>query len=55
MLVLTREPDDAICIGLDIELVVLSVDGKSVRIGISAPREIPVLRKELTEREPVRD
>ncbi len=47
MLVLTRKPNQSIMIGDDIELSVLSIAGEKVRIGIQAPREIPVFRKEV--------
>jgi carbon storage regulator len=47
MLVLTRKPSQSIMIGDDIEITVLSVTPAKVRIGIQAPRDIPVLRKEL--------
>jgi carbon storage regulator len=47
MLVLTRKPNESIMIGDQIELSILSVAGDKVRIGIEAPREIPVFRKEL--------
>jgi carbon storage regulator len=47
MLVLTRKAHESIMIGDDIELSVLAVTGEKVRIGIQAPREIPVFRKEI--------
>jgi len=47
MLILTRLPTQAIFIGDDIEVVVLSVNGNQVRIGIEAPRDIPVHREEI--------
>ena len=47
MLVLTRKRNESIVIGDDIEVSVLSVAGEKVRIGIAAPRDIPVFRKEL--------
>jgi carbon storage regulator len=47
MLVLTRKPNESLVIGDDIEITVLSVIGGKVRIGIQAPREIPVYRKEI--------
>jgi carbon storage regulator len=47
MLVLTRKSNQSIMIGDDIEVSVLSVMGEKVRIGISAPRDIPVFRKEV--------
>ena len=47
MLVLTRKPNQSIMIGDDVEVSVLSVMGEKVRIGIQAPQEIPVFRKEI--------
>ena len=47
MLVLSRRPGQGILIGQDIEVVVLSTDGGQVRLGIRAPRDITVLRREL--------
>jgi carbon storage regulator len=47
MLVLTRKSNQSIMIGDDIEVSVLSVMGEKVRIGIQAPRDIPVFRKEV--------
>ena len=47
MLVLTRKSNQSVMIGDDIEVTVLSIIGEKVRIGIQAPREIPVLRKEV--------
>lgn len=47
MLVLTRKANQSIMIGDDIEVSVLSVVGEKVRLGIQAPREVPVFRKEV--------
>ena len=47
MLVLTRKSNQSIMIGDDVEVSVLAVVGEKVRIGISAPRDIPVFRKEV--------
>jgi carbon storage regulator len=47
MLVLTRKTNQSIMIGDDTEISVLSVSGDKVRIGITAPRDIPVFRKEV--------
>jgi len=47
MLVLTRKSNQSIMIGDDVEVSVLSVMGEKVRIGIQAPQEIPVYRKEI--------
>jgi carbon storage regulator len=47
MLVLTRHPRQVVMIGRDIQILVLDVAGDRVRLGITAPREILVLRQEL--------
>ncbi len=49
MLVLSRRPGEALVIGDGIRVVILSVEGERVRVGIEAPREVPVLRAELAE------
>jgi carbon storage regulator len=46
-LVLTRRDSESVMIGDDIEITVLEVVGASVKIGISAPRAVKVLRSEL--------
>jgi carbon storage regulator len=47
MLVLTRKSGQSIIIGDDIELWVLSTTREKVRLGIQAPRDVPILRKEV--------
>jgi carbon storage regulator len=47
MLVLTRKSNQSIMIGDEIEISVLSIMGEKVRIGIDAPRSVPVFRKEV--------
>ncbi len=47
MLVLTRKSNQSIMIGDDIEVTVLSIMGEKVRIGIQAPRDVPVFRREV--------
>jgi carbon storage regulator len=49
VLVLARKTDQAILLGDGIRIVVLGVSGDRVRIGIEAPREIPILRQELRD------
>lgn len=47
MLILNRREGESIKIGDDIEIEVVSVSGNSVKIGINAPQEVSILRKEL--------
>ena len=47
MLVLTRKTNQSIMIGDDIEISVLSVSRDKIRLGISAPKDVPVFRKEV--------
>jgi carbon storage regulator len=47
MLILARQKDEAIMIGNNIEIKVVEVKGGKVRLGISAPSDIPVHRKEV--------
>jgi carbon storage regulator len=47
LLVLTRKSNQSIMIGDDIEISVLAVMGEKVRIGIEAPRSVPVFRREV--------
>ena len=49
MLVLTRKSNQSIMIGDDIEISVLAIMGEKVRIGVDAPRAVPVFRKEVYE------
>ncbi len=50
MLILTRRISESIMIGDQIKITVLSVKGNQVRLGIDAPKETPVHRKEVYER-----
>ena len=47
MLVLTRKSNQSIMIGDDIEISVLAIMGEKVRIGIQAPRSVPIFRREV--------
>ena len=47
MLVLTRKTNQSIMIGDDIEVTVLAISRDKIRLGIAAPREVPVFRKEV--------
>ena len=47
MLVLTRKTNQSIMIGDEIEISVLAVSREKIRLGISAPRDVPVFRKEV--------
>ncbi len=50
MLILSRRPGEAIQIGDDVEVIILSQKGNQTRVGITAPEEIPVHRKEIYEK-----
>jgi len=47
MLVLSRQKDESIMIGDDVEITIVDVRGDKVRLGIAAPKEIPVHRREV--------
>jgi len=49
MLVLSRQRDESIKIGDDIEITVVDIRGEKVRLGINAPPHVPVHRKEVYE------
>lgn len=49
MLVLSRQRDESIMIGDDVEVTIVDVRGDKVRLGITAPRSIPVHRREVYE------
>ena len=49
MLIITRKKGESLMIGDDIEIVISKIDDGSVKIGIKAPRDIEILRKELYE------
>jgi carbon storage regulator len=50
MLILTRRVGETLMIGDDIEVTVLGVQGNQVRIGINAPKDVPVHREEVFQR-----
>ena len=47
MLVISRKKGESILIGKDIEITIVNLDDNNVKIAISAPKEVKVLRKEL--------
>lgn len=47
MLALSRKPGESIVIGNDIEITILEVKGDQVKIGIDAPKSVPIYRKEI--------
>lgn len=49
MLILTRKKGQSIVIGDDIELFISEIDGEQVKIGIRAPSEIKIYRKEVLD------
>lgn len=49
MLVLSRKPNQSIMIGDDVRVIVVGFEGDQVRLGIEAPRNVPVNRFEIYE------
>ena len=47
MLIITRKPGEKIMLGDDVTVEVIEVSGSTVRIGIAAPRSVPVYREEI--------
>jgi carbon storage regulator len=47
MLVLSRQKDESIMIGDNVEITIVDIRGNKVRLGITAPKEIPVHRREV--------
>jgi carbon storage regulator len=47
MLALSRKKNEAIVINNNIEITILEIKGDQVKIGVSAPKEVPVYRKEV--------
>ena len=47
MLIITRRPGEKVMVGDDVVVEVIEVNGSSVRIGIAAPKSIPVYREEI--------
>lgn len=50
MLILTRRTNETVTIGDNVRVTVLGIKGNQVRIGVSAPKDLPVHRKEVYER-----
>jgi carbon storage regulator len=49
MLVLSRQKDESIIIGDNVEITIVDIRGDKVRLGITAPKDIPVHRREVYE------
>ncbi|NLY48353.1 MAG: carbon storage regulator CsrA [Clostridiales bacterium] len=47
MLALSRKVNESIMIGNDIEITILEIKGDQIKIGISAPKSVPIYRKEI--------
>lgn len=50
MLILTRRSNESVKVGDDVTITVLGIRGNTVRIGVAAPKSIPVHREEIYER-----
>ncbi|HDL5699890.1 TPA: carbon storage regulator CsrA [Mannheimia haemolytica] len=50
MLILTRKIGEVLLVGDDVEITVLSIRGNQVKLGVNAPKEISVHRREIYER-----
>jgi len=50
MLILTRRVNETLMVGDDVKVTVLGINGNQVRIGVQAPRHIPVHRQEIYEK-----
>ena len=50
MLILTRKVGETLMIGDEIEVTILSLKGNQVRIGVNAPKDVPVHREEIYDR-----
>ena len=47
MLALTRKKGESLIVNNDVEITVLEIRGDQIKLGISAPREVPIYRKEV--------
>lgn len=47
MLALTRKKNEALIINNNVEITILEIKGEQVKIGVTAPKEVPVYRKEV--------
>ncbi|MBS6008525.1 MAG: carbon storage regulator CsrA [Haemophilus parahaemolyticus] len=50
MLILTRKTGESLLVGNDVEITVLSVRGSQVKLGVNAPKDIAVHRKEIYQK-----
>lgn len=50
MLILTRRVNETVMIGDDVTVTVLSINNNQVRLGVNAPRHVPVHREEIYEK-----
>lgn len=49
MLVISRKPSESILIGDNIEIIISEISGDKVKLAINAPKDIPIMRRELVE------
>ena len=51
MLVISRDVQESFMVGDDVRVIIVGIRGGKVRIGIEAPKEVPIVRSELLERD----
>ena len=49
-LIISRKAGEVVCIGDNVKVTVLSIDGNKVKLALDAPKSVPILRKELLDR-----
>lgn len=50
MLILTRRPGESICVGKDVTVTIMAINGNQVRVGVAAPINVSVDRDEVRQR-----
>lgn len=51
MLILSRQPGEKIMIGDDVEIIILDISGGQIKVGVTAPKDVVILREEVAVRD----